>query len=277
MAVGLNNPTGVFLVNANRTLVVSAAIQNGPNGAAGLTLQGGGTVAFSAANNTYTGGTTITGATLLVAGQTGANSGTGTGAVTVNNAGTLGGNGRVGGSVTVNSGGALSPATAISTGTLTLGGSTTFENGGRFAVQIGASGTSDAIAVDHISSDLHFKNGSVLALSPVSGFVATAPASYTVAGVPLGRGEVAILLDGVATTNGQVFGTYVEGTGPSGKVTIQPTGFSLAPGDMFQLVRSGDGVALNFTPVPEPATVLGLAAAGLGLGGLVRRRVRRLG
>jgi hypothetical protein len=31
-------------------------------------------------------------------------------------------------------------------------------------------------------------------------------------------------------------------------------------------------VVLLFTPVPEPATALGLAAAGLGLGGLARRR-----
>ena len=38
---------------------------------------------------------------------------------------------------------------------------------------------------------------------------------------------------------------------------------------------NGSHLVLTFTPVPEPATVFALAAAGLGLGGLVRRRLRR--
>ena len=68
---------------------------------------------------------------------------------------------------------------------------------------------------------------------------------------------------------------YVEGSGSSQAVTIVPSGFALANGDTLILSRTGDAVILSFQPVPEPATVLGLAAGALGLGGMVRRRFRR--
>jgi autotransporter-associated beta strand protein len=270
MSVGLNTPNGVFRVVNGRQLTVSAAIQNGPAGAAGLTLQGGGTVNFSAANS-YSGGTTINDATLIVTGQTGGASGTGSGAVAVNNSGTLAGTGRVGGAVTANSGGAISPGVSA-VGTLTLGGNVTFQSGGTFAAQLGASGNSDRLTIDSAAAILDFKAGSVLALSPVTGFTNAAAAGYTLASLPAGAGNN-ILNNGVATADGAVLGTYVQGTGASGTVVIQPSGFSLSPGDSFTLVRSGNSVALNFTPVPEPATALGLAAAGLGLTAW-RRRVR---
>ena len=40
------------------------------------------------------------------------------------------------------------------------------------------------------------------------------------------------------------------------------------------LARSNGALVLTFTPVPEPATVLGIAAVALGAGGYVRRRLR---
>lgn len=72
--------------------------------------------------NTYTGGTTINGGTLLVNNTTG--SGTGTGAVTVNSTGGLGGTGTIttAGLVDIKSGGTLSPGNN-GIGTLTLNGS----------------------------------------------------------------------------------------------------------------------------------------------------------
>ena len=36
-------------------------------------------------------------------------------------------------------------------------------------------------------------------------------------------------------------------------------------GDMFALQRSGNNLVLTYTPVPEPAAVLTVCAAGLGL------------
>ena len=41
------------------------------------------------------------------------------------------------------------------------------------------------------------------------------------------------------------------------------------------LTASGSNLVLTFTPVPEPTTILGLAAAGMGAVGLVRRLRRR--
>ncbi len=56
---------------------------------------------------------------------------------------------------------------------------------------------------------------------------------------------------------------------------FQTIGFVDTP-ENIALVTDSGAVYLNFTPVPEPATVLGLAAGALGLGGYVRRRFRRV-
>jgi hypothetical protein len=61
---------------------------------------------------------------------------------------------------------------------------------------------------------------------------------------------------------------------------IDPAGLpALTAGDTLTLSRSGDAVILSYAaaPVPEPATVLGFAAAAVGLGGLARRRLVRRG
>jgi hypothetical protein len=130
------------------------------------------------------------------------------------------------------------------------------------------------VTVDGATANFDFRTGSVLALSLVTGFTNLSPAGYTVVAMPAGGGA-RVQLDGAATANNQVLGTFVQGAGPTGPVVINPSGFALAAGDRFDLVRSGDAVVLLFTPVPEPATALGLAAAGLGLGGLARRTLRR--
>ena len=81
--------------------------------------------------NTYTGGTTINGGTIMVNNTTG--SGLGTGAVTVNSGGTLAGTGIVTGAITVNDGGILSPANGA--GTFNAG-SVNVLSGGILAVDI---------------------------------------------------------------------------------------------------------------------------------------------
>ena len=81
-----------------------------------------------------------------------------------------------------------------------------------------------------------------------------------------------ILIDGLATANNAILGTYIQGTGASGPVVIQPSGMSLDTGEEFILVRNGDALVLQFSPVPEPATVLALSTATLGIGAFVRRR-----
>lgn len=241
------------------------------SGIGSFTKTGPGILVLSG-NNDYTTSTTISGGTLRVMGQTGANSGTGTSPVTVETGGTLDGTGRVAGTVAVNNGGTLA-AGVNGASTLTVGDNVILNSGAQFAAGVAASGTSSNLTIDNPAATVNFQNGSILALNQLTGFTGSA-ASYTLLSLPGGSGNN-LLLNGASTTDGQVLGTFVEGSGASGPVTISPTGFALVPGDTFVLSRSGDAMVLSFVPVPEPATVLGIAAGALGLGGLVRRRFRK--
>jgi fibronectin-binding autotransporter adhesin len=238
----------------------------------GLNLAGSSALTLTG-NNTYTGGTTIAGGTLLVNNTAG--SGTGTGSVSVNS-GTLGGTGTItpgiGSSISVNNGGTLAPG-ANGAGTLKVGGNVTIANNGTFAIGLAAGGSNTSLSVQGSSTKVNFATGSILSLSALSGFDRSTPSNYTLITMPTGGGSN-LMLDNLPIADGQVLGTYIQGTGPSGPVTINTSGFSLATGDTFTLSRSGDSVMIAFSPVPEPATVLGIAAAALGLGGLVRRRFR---
>lgn len=275
---GLTNAGGTtpaIALNSGGALTITDGLGTAFSG----TISGGGTLTKSGAgsftlsgNNTYSGQTTVSAGTLLISGQTGSNSGTGTGAVVVNG-GTLGGTGRIGGTVTVNSAARLAAGVG-GTGTLTIAGNTTLNNGGKFGASVGASGTSNQIAMQGATTTIDFKTGSILDLSLVSGFSKTSPGSYTLVSLPGGSGNN-ILVDGLATANNAILGTYIEGTGTSGAVVIQPSGMGLDAGDQFVFTRSGDLLLLQFTPVPEPATVLALSAAVLGVGTFVRRRGRR--
>jgi autotransporter-associated beta strand protein len=239
----------------------------GTGGTVALTKIGTGTLTLTGAN-TYTGATTINAGTLAIG--TGGSLAAGS-AVAVNNGGTLAGTGTVNGTVSVASGGALAPGSG-GAGALIVGGNTTLNNGAKLSISAAAVGNNTSLTVQGSTTTVDFKTGSILDLSLISGFGSAG--NYTIVSMPTGSGAN-VLLDGVATTDGQVLGTFVQGTGASGAVTITPSGFSLTTGDSFTLTRSGDAVILSFSPVPEPATVLGLAAGALGLGGLVRRRLRR--
>jgi hypothetical protein len=62
-----------------------------------------------------------------------------------------------------------------------------------------------------------------------------------------------------------------------GSVPVDQRGsFSLAFVTLYDSgLNTQRGIAINYTPVPEPGAVLALAAGALGLGGLLRRRRRR--
>jgi autotransporter-associated beta strand protein len=115
-SIGANGSNTTFL----------GRITNGV-GAVSIAKAGTGTLALGG-NSTYSGGTTVSGGTLLVNNTAG--SGTGSGAVSVT-AGTLGGTGAISGAVSVGASGNLAPGTSIGTLTvnnsLSLAGTTTME------------------------------------------------------------------------------------------------------------------------------------------------------
>jgi autotransporter-associated beta strand protein/T5SS/PEP-CTERM-associated repeat protein len=271
---GLANQTGTtptVTIGASAALNVTDGLgttfSGTISGAGVLTKSGPGTFTLTG-NNTYGGQTTVNNGTLFVNGQSGANSGTGSGPVVVNG-GTLGGTGRIGGTVTVNSTARLAPGASV--GILTVAGNTVFNLGGKLAVEVDASGTNDHLALEGNSTTLDFRTGSILELSLLGGFSVSSPATYSLASLVNGDN---ILIDGVTVPNGGVLGTFIQGVGASGAVTIQPSGASLVDGNQFLLVRSGNTLELQYQPVPEPATILAVGFAALAAGALVRRRSR---
>ncbi len=63
---------------------------------------------------------------------------------------------------------------------------------------------------------------------------------------------------------------------PPSSYTLQSSAFAFEEVDLL-VSSNGLALQLSFTPVPvpEPATVLGIAGAALGLGGFIRRRLRK--
>lgn len=255
------------------TLSGTIGQQTGQTGA--LTKTGASVFTLTGAN-TYTGGTTISGGELMVSNATG--SGTGTGAVTVNSGGTLSGTGTITGAVTVNAGGSIRGGTGLSgEGTLTLTlGNTTLN---------AATGTTGA----SLRVDLAQATGS-LGNVPAS-TLAVGSNTFNLANLTGGNKiNIVLLNDGNLTTISNPFTlTLVTGTANSflrngsaatGANAYLASDFNLISGSgtwvygNTSLVVSGNNLVLTFQPVPEPAAVLAIAAAGLAAVGWLRRRKR---
>jgi fibronectin-binding autotransporter adhesin len=157
-AINLNNSifkfTGVF-DPSSRTLTVGSGgatfdtngnaisfsnpVGSGSSGS--LTKAGAGSLSLGTAN-TYTGGTTISGGTLLANNPTG--SATGSGAVVVNTGGALGGTGSVAGAVNVTTGGKIAPGASV--GTLTVG-SLDLDAGSTLDIEFNTTPANDLVTV----------------------------------------------------------------------------------------------------------------------------------
>jgi autotransporter-associated beta strand protein len=232
---------------------------------------GTGTQVFSG-NNSYTAGTTVNAGTLLVNGQTGSESGTGSGAVTVNGGGTFGGTGRAAGAVTINSGGTVSGGDS-GIGTLNIGGNLTFNSGAQQSFRITSAGTPAAVSTGGSSI------GSIP--NPDNNNFIDIGGSF----LPLGdTATYQFVVDGTGATfnpnqsySYQVGRVATDVVGPfvlNNQAQFSAIGFT----DPFVFSLTGNGlgaVYLNIAPVPEPATVLALAAGALGAGTYLRRRWRR--
>src|SRR5262249_24628495 len=181
-----------------------------------------------------------------------------TGGVAVNG-GTLGGKGSISGNVTV---GTATLAPGDNFGTLTLGGTTTLAATSTFSVHL--NGTTAGTNYDQlvIASGGSLNLGSALL---------TGSLGYT----PAATDKLFIVNN--QNTSGGLSGTFA-GVPQDGQTIIGGYFANVSyVGDFGSgsLVGGNDVVVYNFTPAPEPAYMLALCAAVLGLGSLYGRRRRQ--
>jgi autotransporter-associated beta strand protein len=234
--------------NAADKTQLTALIQGGAN--ADLLKSRTGVLELTA-NNTYAGNTLVQGGTLRVIGQTGTNSGTGTGSVFVYNGATLGGTGRVAGAVTVLPGGTLAPG--ASPGILTVAGAVTFSSGSAFAVAL--NGPTPGNGANNYGQ-LNLTGGGSANLG---GATLLTNLGYA----PSAADSLSII------TGGPITGTFINAPNNT------PFPIGSFGGTTYTATITYGATAMvvsNFQPVPEPAHLLALAAAGLGVACFVRRR-----
>ncbi len=286
---GLNSITGTNTNTADKNIVTNTS-----GTASTLTLGGNGNYSYgggTAANsgvltgsisvekagsgtqtfgdiNTYVGITSVNGGTLLVTNA----GGTGNGEVNVNNTGTLGGNGAIYGTLFVNAGGTLRSDSGTGTGTLTLASTTLFggsgATGATLATQLAVNGSGAITANSQVAVSTNTFNvdlaGGKFNIKLLNDLGLTQNASYTITLVTGAGGSGNFLRNGSAATGGNAFlASDFNLISGSGAWTF--SGVSLT-------VNGSNNLVLQFTPVPEPATVLAVGAAGLAVAGWVRRR-----
>jgi hypothetical protein len=256
---GTGNGSGLFLagsasysVSTGNTVTIADSIGGGVDAliTGGFTKSGDGKLILTA-NNSYTGGTTISAGTLLANNTTG--SGTGGGNVIVNG-GTFGGTGSITGGVTVNAGGILAPGASIE------------------SLDIGA--LLLATATSHLSAEFDLGNTLAADLLNVTGAITLTNSilDLSLLSLPTSQSLPQTFLlvnndgsDGVSGT----FGTINVPTGFSASVI-----YDYAATDA--LGRLGDGndiaVTLSAIAVPEPNGIVLFSIASIAVARRARRR-----
>lgn len=175
-----------------------------------------------------------------------------TGATTVSGTGTLGGTGSVTSNVFVNSGtitaGAAGNTDFDITGTLSISGGYTVSLFGTTNTDNSRLNVTGAVTINNGTSALQLALGS----------------GVTVASIRASGAKTYTIIDGGSLAAGNTFST----------TDFTTAGF-LASEWVVTYDTTNGNVLLQFTPVPEPGTVLGIAAAGLAAFTLVRRRTSR--
>ena len=262
IALGANQ---TWSVNSGRTLTVSGVV----SGSSTLTKSGAGTLLLTGANS-HTGTTTVDAGTLTLG--TGGSLAAGS-AVTVNTGGTLGGSGTVNGTLAV-AGGTVAPGTS-GTGTFTAG-NTTLAGGTRYTFEInnatGTAGSSSGWDLLTGVDNSRTLTITATAATPIQINVFSLQANQT-PGLAANFDNTQSYTWKIADFDGGISGYsadkfVINTTGPNGNFQNALAGGTFST----SLGESNTALYLNFTPVPEPTTVLALAAAGLGGVGLVRRR-----
>lgn len=270
IALGANQ---TWSVNSGRTLTVSGVV----SGSSNLTKSGAGTLLLTGAN-TYSGSTTVNAGTLTL-GNAPSNpiAGSLTSAVTVNTGGTLGGSGTVNGTLAV-AGGTIAPGTS-GTGTFSAG-NTTLAGGSRYTFEInnatGTAGSSSGWDLLTGVNATRMLDITATAATPIQINVFSLQADQT-PGLAANFVNTTSYTWKIADFDGGITGYsadkfVINTSGPNGNFQNALAGGTFST----SLGETNTALYLNFTPVPEPTTVLALAAAGLGGVGLVRRRLARV-
>jgi autotransporter-associated beta strand protein len=247
-----NGGSGLYLNSGvvgtgSGTTTVSAALLDGPNGSASLTMSGSGAIVLTSASNSYTGGTTVNSGTVQVIGTgvlgdaggsgdltvTGGSADLTTTSQTINNLNLAGGT--VTGSAPVTANGSI-VATGLTTGTLAA----TIEDGGNGPVTLSKSGTATLNIVAHqLYTGVSNLSGGVVAFSGNGSFapagVVTVGATATLAGN--GSAGATTVASGGSLNPGAV------GGGAAGRLTLASA--TLQPGSTLglNLNASGGGTA----------------------------------
>jgi autotransporter-associated beta strand protein len=252
--------TGNTQIDTSLSSATIARPMGDMSGQAGtFTKIGANTLTLSEAS-TYTGGTTVSGGTLLVTNTTG--SATGTEAVSVTSGARLGGTGSIAGSVSIGaSGSTLSPTAQTSGNDLNIGGNVTLTAGSIFNWDLSAT------AANTVAPGQQGSYGQVNAVGSVTG---TASFFINLLG---GVDNTTAFTDAFWSTSkswnnvvtstttdlASVFTTF-SGAGVNSNGTVT--------GDLGQF--SFTGTTLNWTAVPEPSSAF--LVGGLCLGGVLRRQ-----
>ncbi len=287
MTLQLLNSTTSTIVAAGAGNINISAIISESGGARSLTVNSTGTgIVTLSGVNTYTGNTTVSAGTLAlnVAGSINTspiitvNSGatynvsavTGGYSLGLTSVQTLQGTGTVTGALTVASGSTIRGDSGTDTGTLTTG-NVTVQSGGRLGVQLGT-GTA-ASRLNTSAGILNLNSNSII--DPNGTF--DGGGNRTLATLSSSAGG--LVVGGTTYNSNADIASYTFTTGDTGlrafgALQFDVTGLGLTQGDQLVLSRSGNNLVLNFSPVPEPASMLALC--GLVVGGVVGvRKLRR--